>query len=305
MLSDGTNSLVWDARNHLTSMNGGTISFQYDPFGRRVSKTISGATTNYLYDGVNPVQELSGSTVTANLVTGGLDEYFTRTDSAGARNFLADPLGSTVALADSTGITQTAYTYEPFGNTTTGGTATANPYQFTGRENDGTGLYFYRARYYNPSSGRFISEDPLGFAANGANFYELAYHNPTNFRDPLGSQTTTVEPPAPAPAPPAPAPVAPLAPNPAPVPPPSVGVGLGNLLGAAAAIFAFPEDLNPNEPDPGARAKPRTAARKSCGSGSPDVPADRPCFQLYQAELASCYAKYTGEELRRFNEEPS
>ena len=68
-------------------------SFQHDPFGRRVSKTIGGM-TQYLYDGANPVQEISGTTASANLLTGSVDEYFQRTDSAGARNFLTDALGT-------------------------------------------------------------------------------------------------------------------------------------------------------------------------------------------------------------------
>jgi uncharacterized caspase-like protein len=68
------------------------------------------------------VQELSGGTPTANLLTGlGVDEYFTRTDAAGVRNFLTDALGSTVALADGSGTVQTEYGYEPFGGTTTSG----------------------------------------------------------------------------------------------------------------------------------------------------------------------------------------
>jgi hypothetical protein len=86
------------------------------------------------------VQELDGATPpnpTANLLTGlGIDEYFQRTDSAGARSFLTDNLGSTLALADSAGTIQTQYTYDPFGATTVGGAANANSYQFTGREND-------------------------------------------------------------------------------------------------------------------------------------------------------------------------
>src|SRR5260370_16706695 len=95
---------------------GGYASFQYDAFGRRVRKTIGGA-TQFLYDGANPVQEISGTTASANLLTGGVDEYFQRTDSAGARNFLMDALGSTLALADSAGAVQTSYTFQPFGNT--------------------------------------------------------------------------------------------------------------------------------------------------------------------------------------------
>jgi RHS repeat-associated protein len=186
MLSTGSDGYTWDARNHLVSTLSGA-SLQYDPFGRRVSKTISGATTNYLYDGLNPVQELSGGTPTANLVTGpNVDEHFLRTDSSGPANFLTDPLGSTVALADSSGAVQTTYTYEPFGNTTAAGAANANPYQYTGRENDATGLYYFRARYYSPVLQRFTSQDPIGFLGGDANLYAYVWSSPTDFIDPLG-----------------------------------------------------------------------------------------------------------------------
>jgi YD repeat-containing protein len=121
MLSTGSDGYTWDARNHLVSTLSGA-SFQYDPFGRRVSKTTSGATTNYLYDGLNPVQELSGGAPTANLLGGlAVDEHFLRTDGSGPANFLTGPLESTLALADSAGVIQTSYTYEPFGNTSVSG----------------------------------------------------------------------------------------------------------------------------------------------------------------------------------------
>jgi hypothetical protein len=80
------------ARNRLVSTLSGA-GFQYDPVGRRTSKTIGGITTNFLYDGANIVQELSGSMPTANPLSGGVDEVFSRTDSAGARSILADALG--------------------------------------------------------------------------------------------------------------------------------------------------------------------------------------------------------------------
>src|SRR5712692_2289640 len=84
LTSDGTNTYTWNARNQLVAISGAvSASFQYAPFGRRVSKTIVGM-TQYLYDGANPVQELSGTTASANLLTGGVDEYFQRTDSVGA-----------------------------------------------------------------------------------------------------------------------------------------------------------------------------------------------------------------------------
>ncbi len=108
-----------------------------------------------------------------------------RTDTGGSTNFLADALGSTVALTDSTGTVQTNYSYEPFGKTTVSGAATSNNSAYTGRELDATGLYFYRARYYNPQFGRFTSEDPIGFAG-GINVYSFVSNSPTNWIDPLG-----------------------------------------------------------------------------------------------------------------------
>ena len=183
--NDGVSSYSWNSRNQLASMNGGTDVFTYDSFGRRIAKSISSTAKVYLYDGANSVQELQGGNVTANLMTGGIDELFLRTDSSGAWNFLADALGSTAALTDTTGQIQTQYTYEPFGNTTATGTTSGNVNDYTGRELDETGLYFYRARYYNPQIGRFISEDPIRLAG-GINFYAYVGNDPSNRIDPLG-----------------------------------------------------------------------------------------------------------------------
>ena len=143
LTSDGGNTYTWNARNQLASISGGvSASFQYDPFGRRVTKSVGGSSAAYLYDGVNMVQELSGSTPTANLFNGRMDEVLTRTEASGTSNYMADGLGNTMALVDGTG--QTQYTYEAFGQTATTGSGSTNQRQYTGRENDGTGLYFYR-----------------------------------------------------------------------------------------------------------------------------------------------------------------
>jgi RHS repeat-associated protein len=187
LIGDSARTYTWDARNQLASITGGvTASFQYDPVGRRITKSVSGAATSYLYDGANLVQELAGSTPAANMLPAGLDEVLTRTDASGARTFLNDTLGSTVALADSAGSLQTQYTYDPFGQTTQTGAMNANPEQFTGRENDGTGLFYYRARYYNPTLGRFISEDPIEFGGADSNLYAYAFNDPINTTDPTG-----------------------------------------------------------------------------------------------------------------------
>ena len=185
--NDGQRTYTWDAKNRLVAISGGaTASFQYDAFGRRIAKTINGVQTGFLYDGINPVQELSGATPNANLLTGlGIDEVFTRTDNSGVRNLVADALGNTVALTDATGNVKSQYSYEPFGKTLASGEANTNSFQYTGRENDGTGLYYYRARYYSPELARFISEDPIGLAG-GINVYSYVGGNPISFTDPFG-----------------------------------------------------------------------------------------------------------------------
>jgi RHS repeat-associated protein len=187
MTSDGTHSYSWDARNRLAQIDlGATASFSYDGLGRRTSKTILGTQKGFLYDGVNAVQELSGTTVTANSISGGVDEVFQRTDSSGARSFLSDVLGSTVALTDSAGMVQTQYGFEPFGNTTVTGTSSSNSFAYTGREQDATGLYFYRARYYNPQLQRFISEDPIWFGSGDTNPYAYVRNSPAIYIDRSG-----------------------------------------------------------------------------------------------------------------------
>jgi RHS repeat-associated protein len=178
MLSDGSNVFTWNARDQVAKLN--NVSLQYDAFGRRIQNA---AGTSFLYDGANAAQELSGNTVTANLVSGGLDEIFSRADSSGAFSQLKEALGSTIALVDSSGNVQTSYTYDPYGNTSVTGTSNGNEFQYTGRENEGNGLYFYRARYYLPSMGRFINEDPAGA---GDNFYRYADDDPVNLIDPFG-----------------------------------------------------------------------------------------------------------------------
>lgn len=115
--NDGTNTYAWDTRNHLRTIIGGTsASFAYDPFGRRMSKTIGSMLTSFLYDGLNPVQELQAGIPSANMLTGlRVDEYFQRSDASGTNSYLTDALGSTMALANPSGGLATSY--DPFGNT--------------------------------------------------------------------------------------------------------------------------------------------------------------------------------------------
>ena len=126
--------------------------------------------------------------MSANLIIRlGIDEFFTRTDGVGSRDFLTEALGSTIALGDSSGTLQTQYTYEPFGYTTQSGQANTNSYKYTGREDDDSGLYYYRARYYHPRLQRFIAEDPLGFGGGDVNLYAYVRNSPTNYIDPDGT----------------------------------------------------------------------------------------------------------------------
>lgn len=127
------------------------------------------------------------------------------------RYYHKDALGSVIALTTENGQLATVYSYDPFGNVTVSGMASDNPFQYTGRENDNTGLYYYRARYYSPELQRFISEDPIlrpissqcvdiGSSSNRLiwlvpsmikepqNLYPYVYvgNNPVNFTDPSG-----------------------------------------------------------------------------------------------------------------------
>jgi RHS repeat-associated protein len=123
----------------------------------------------------------------ANLISGGIDEIFTRADSTGDYTPLTDALGSTIALVDASGNLVTQYAYDPFGNTTVSGASNSNRFQYTGRENEGNGLYFYRGRYYSPLLGRFINEDPLRFGGGDANLYAYVGNDPIDFLDPFGT----------------------------------------------------------------------------------------------------------------------
>ncbi|OGW55567.1 MAG: hypothetical protein A2Y81_05590 [Nitrospirae bacterium RBG_13_43_8] len=114
------------------------------------------------------------------------------------RFYQQDALGSVIALTDETGAVKTTYSYDPFGNVTITGEASDNPFQYTGRENDGTGLYYYRARYYSPELQRFISEDPLlnpinpkilpSLTISDMTIHKYCYvaNSPLIFADPMG-----------------------------------------------------------------------------------------------------------------------
>jgi len=183
----GTITYTWDARNRLTAMTSPslTASFAYDGLGRRAQKTIGSTTTAFRYNGLDVVGESSGGRDVAYLRTLSIDEALARTDAVDTVHHLAEALGSSVALTTSGGTAATTYTFEPFGRTEASGTPSGNPVQYTGRKDDGTGLYYYRARYYDPIRSRFVNEDPIGFFG-GTNLYAYARSQPTGLTDPFG-----------------------------------------------------------------------------------------------------------------------
>jgi RHS repeat-associated protein len=161
LISDGTNAYQWDARNRLIGITGSvTASFVYDALGRRISKTFNGVTTQFIYDDKDIVAELGNGGVKATYLRPlTIDEPFVRQENA-AEYYHRDALGSTVALSNASGGLSTTYTYEAFGKTTVTGVS-SNPFQFTGRENDGGDYYYYRAREYSAKLHRFLSRDPI------------------------------------------------------------------------------------------------------------------------------------------------
>jgi RHS repeat-associated protein len=186
-----TTSLTWDARDRLIGLEqAGTVaSFAY-AFGHRSAKTVDGETTQFLYDGLDMLQQLEPQRTTSYLRSLTIDETLGITNPDGAFFLTADALGSTLAVGDGSGSVVNEYTYDPFGAPTVPNPALANAFQFTGRENDGlANLYNYRARYYSPALHRFISEDPLGLQG-GINLYTYAANNPINWIDPLGLDVT-------------------------------------------------------------------------------------------------------------------
>jgi RHS repeat-associated protein len=184
--SDGTYNYTWNYENRLIAIGGGLpASYIYDYLGRRSSKTVGGPPTTYLYNGQNLIRE-SGVSTTDYLFGPGVDEPLAMVRNSTPYYFDVDGLGSATLLNDASGAVQDNYVLDAWGNSKAQTVNVANPFTYTARESSEAGLMFYRARYYNPSIGRFISEDPVRFNA-GINLFTYTLNRPIVYRDPSGT----------------------------------------------------------------------------------------------------------------------
>jgi RHS repeat-associated protein len=187
----GITEYVYDFENRLTEVNytGKVAQYKYDPFGRRIEKNVNNSITRYLYDGPNIAAQYDGTgTVTAKYIhTLDIDDPLTVTQGANTFYYHRDGLGSVVNLTDASGYVVKSYTYKSFGEIYSETGSLVQPFTFTGREYDSeSGLYYYRARYYDPRAGRFLTKDPIGFPGGDFNLYRYVFNNPVNLIDPQG-----------------------------------------------------------------------------------------------------------------------
>ncbi len=194
----GSTSYTYDRENRITTVNGGNIArCDYDALGRRICKITSGDTTNYYYSGLQVIEERSGrDSVKATYVWGRwIDDAVSMQRGGQSYYYHTNTLGSVVSVTNSTGAVVERYDYDAFGKPTvydgsftmlSGGSAIGNPYLYTGREYDKeTGLYYYRARYFDPVHGRFLQRDPIGYG-DGMGVYAYVGNGTFSSIDPLG-----------------------------------------------------------------------------------------------------------------------
>lgn len=197
-----TLQLKWDGQYRLLNVatNGTAVeSNRYDAFGRRISVQTGTNLTYFVYDGLHIVADIAtnGSLVRSYTYGPGIDNILSMTVCDSTTNtyyFLKDHLGTVHALVDTNGAVVESYRYDAWGRVTVFGannqqlnnSAIGNRFLFQGREYSWTtGLYYFRARWYDPVTGRWLSNDPIGLAG-GLNQYVFVGNNPVNFVDPLG-----------------------------------------------------------------------------------------------------------------------
>jgi RHS repeat-associated protein len=162
----------------------------------RINNSCKRANRRTIYAGSQSVGEVRNQQLSHSLMTGlQMDEHIARIAlNQGAtpqvKTYLTDALGSVIAKAKADQSLEVGYAFSPYGQMQKVGVenqiaGSENSSQYTGRENDNNGLYFYRARYYDPVLKRFISEDPIGLAG-GINSHAYVEGDPVSFTDPEG-----------------------------------------------------------------------------------------------------------------------
>jgi RHS repeat-associated protein len=204
VVSSNTTTYAWDYENRMTSVtlpgSGGTVTFKYDPLGRRIEKVSPSTTSIFAYDGNNLIETVNATGGVVARYTQGqnIDEPLAESRSGTVSYYEQDGIGSVTSLTNSSGTVAQTYSYDSFGNQTASSGSLTNFFRYAGREFDTeTGLYYYRARYYDPTTGRFLSEDRPNVTSDIHGFYQYARNNPALWIDPTGLD----------PAPPGPPPV--------------------------------------------------------------------------------------------------
>ena len=183
---------VWD---QLTSVNkgGATTSFQYEPQGLRIKKSSPTETVRYTYDNNGRViAESNASFAVQSNYVWGPDRLLQKRDTATDAKYyyLYNGHGDVVQIVNQNGQIVNSYQYDEWGNITDQQEAIRNPFKYTGEIlDDDTGLYYLRARYYDPSSGRFVSKDTYEGQIDNPltlNLYTYVYNNPLIYSDPSG-----------------------------------------------------------------------------------------------------------------------
>ncbi len=185
--------LYWNSINQLDSArttrqnSTQTVRFGYDAAGRRVRKTVGADTVWYIYSGSRLVAEYSdaGAQLRRYTYLPGIDNPHSVFEGGAYHYYVTDGRANVRALVNANGATEAEYRYTPYGDTVATSGSVANPVRFAGREFDSeTGLYYNRARYYDPQLGRFVSEEGGGLSP--LNRYTYAGNDPVNGRDPSG-----------------------------------------------------------------------------------------------------------------------